>query len=84
MLEQLCEARDPGCRYFIGGVANTLYYSAKGTICFPMTETNGLKSIDLNPLIEKARYALSKVAFDQDAAPVLFNVWLAAYPCLKP
>ena len=83
MLEHLCEKNDPGCRFFIGGVADTLFYAAKGTICFPMKETNGLKSIDLDRVVETAKNAISTLAFDQDMAAALFIVWRTAYPCQK-
>jgi hypothetical protein len=81
VLEQLCEKNDPGCRFFIGGVADTLFYAAKGTICFPMKETNGLKSIDLDRVVETSKNAMSALAFDQDMAAALFIVWRTAYPC---
>ena len=81
LLEQLCEKNDPGCRYFIGGVADTLYYAAKGTICFPMKEANGLTSINLDPVVAAAKAEMSKMAFDQDMAAGLFIVWKNVYPC---
>jgi hypothetical protein len=83
VLEQLCEKNDPGCRYFIGGVADALYYAAKGTICFPMKDTNGIRSIDLERVVETAKGAMPPMAFDQDMAAGLFLVWKAAYPCQK-
>src|SRR5467141_2437705 len=81
IIEQLCDTDKTGCRYFIGGVAGALYYSAKGVICFPMKEANGFLTIDLDQIMKTAQYGLSKVSFDEDAAPVLFSVWRAAYPC---
>jgi len=83
VLEQLCESNDPGCRYFIGGVADALYYAAKGTICFPMKESNGLTSINLDPLIATVKKEMFNMAFDQDMAAALFIVWRKAYPCSK-
>jgi hypothetical protein len=83
VLEQLCEKNDPGCRFFIGGVADTLFYAAKGTICFPMKETNEFKSIDLDRVVETAKNAMSALAIDQDMAAALFIVWWKAYPCQK-
>jgi hypothetical protein len=83
LLEQLCESNDPGCRVFIGGVAGSLYYAAKGTICFPKTESNGLTTINLDPLIASAKAEMSNMAFDQDMAAALFIVWRKAYPCSK-
>jgi hypothetical protein len=83
MLEQLCEKNDPGCRFFIGGVADTLFYAANGTICFPMKEENGIRSIDLDRVIETAKAAMGPMAFDQDMAAGLYLVWKASYPCQK-
>jgi hypothetical protein len=83
VLEQLCEKNDPGCRFFMGGVADTLFYTAKGTICFPMKEANGLRSIDLDRTVQAAKAAMSALAFDQDMAAALFVIWRTAYPCQK-
>jgi hypothetical protein len=38
-----------------------------------MMESKGLASIDLDRLIETAKYGISKAAFDQDSAPVVFG-----------
>jgi hypothetical protein len=83
VLEQLCEKNDPGCRYFIGGAADTLFYAANGTICFPMKEANGLRSIDLDRVVETAKSAMPPLAFDQDMAAALFLIWRTSYPCEK-
>ena len=83
VLEQLCEKNDPGCRFFIGGAADTLYYAAKGTICFPMKETGGFKSIDLDRVVQAAKSGIPPLAFDQDMAAALFLIWRTAYPCQK-
>ena len=83
VLEQLCEKNDPGCRFFIGGVADALFYAAKGTICFPMKEANGTRAIDLDRVVETAKGAMPPLAFDQDMAAALFIVWRTAYPCHK-
>jgi hypothetical protein len=83
VLEQLCTKNDPGCRFFIGGVADTLFYTAKGTICFPMKDANGLRSIDLDRAVETAKGAMGPLAFDQDMPAALFLIWRAAYPCQK-
>jgi len=74
---------DPGCRYYIGGVADTLFYTAKGTICFPMKEAQGFNTIDLDRLIETAKRQMYPLAFDQEMAAALFLIWRTAYPCQK-
>jgi hypothetical protein len=83
VLEQLCEKNDPGCRYYIGGVADTLFYTAKGTIYFPMKEEQGFNSIDLDRLIETAKRQMYPLAFDQEMAAALFLIWRTVYPCQK-
>jgi hypothetical protein len=80
-LEQLCEKNDPGCRFFIGGAADTLYYAAKGTICFPMKATGAFNSIDLDRVVQAAKSGMSPLTFDQDVAAALYLIWRTAYPC---
>jgi hypothetical protein len=83
ILEQLCDNDKSGCRYYIGGVASVFYYDARGLICFPMKEDSGFETIDLDLVIESAKSGLSRASAEQEAAPVLYNVWKVAYPCKK-
>ena len=81
VLRQMCDEKQPGCRLYIGAVAETLFYAARGAICFPTKQIAGLIGLDLDDIVEKGRYGLSKVAPDENSPAVLFAVWKASYPC---
>jgi len=80
-LRQMCDGNEAGCKVYIGGAASALYYTANGSICFPVETVAGFRTIDLGRIIQTARHGLEKVSLDEEAVEVMTSVWKAEYPC---